>query len=200
MAPRPSLHSSRTTPRAATTSLTGEIDLRDEFDRLVLGKGEKIRHGHPMLLRKMRREPNGEPTYCTCSINDSNRQGDKDCVYCLGEGYLWDESWTIGYTLYTSSEGGKSDTIVRMPSGNIKGNYKLFFLRYDTGIQYGDKIVEVRLDEEGKIQLSSNTNSYIRKEIHKPQTISEMRSDNGRLEYYAIYCRAEDAIRNPTPT
>jgi hypothetical protein len=180
-------------------TFTGEIDLRVEFDKLVLGIGEKLRHGHPMILRRMRRQENGEPVFCTCSIKDPHRQGKRDCVYCQGEGFLWDEEWHIGYAMYTSSEGGKSDTYVRMPPGNIKGDYKLFFLRYDVGIKYGDKIVEVRLDEEGKVQLSSTKNSFIRKEIHKPQTIAEMRSDNGRLEYYAVYCRAEDAIRNTSP-
>lgn len=181
------------------SSVTGEIGLREEYDKLILGIGEKIRHGHPMILRKARRDDKGFPLLCTCSEEDPHRQGSRECVYCLGEGFLWDESWTIGYVMSVNSENGKTNTSVRMPSGNVKGNYKVFFLRYDAQINYGDKIIEVRLDEEGKVRLSSTKKSFIRKEIHKPQTISEMRSDNGRLEYYSIYCREEDSIRNTNP-
>ena len=52
----------------------------------------------------------------------------------------------------------------------------------------------MRLDEEGAL-----ITPYTREAIYKPQTIAKMRSDNGRIEYYAVYCREEDALRHDNP-
>ena len=146
----------------------------------------------------MRRDADGFPTKCTCAEASPNGQGNPDCQYCSGEGYLWDEEWALTFSMFVGPDGGKANRYVRMQPGNIKTDYLLFFLRYDTGLKYNDKIIEVVLDEEGEVVLNS-ADTFIRETIYKPETIVKYRSDNGRIEYLGVYCREEDAIRNDSP-
>ena len=201
MSVRPPLFQSATSLRPLLvdgSAISGEVDLRTEFDQLIYGPdGDGLRrHGHPVILRRVRRNADGYPTYCECAAEAPSRQGNTDCQYCAGEGFLWDEEWIMTYSMYVGPDGGQANRYVRMPSGSVKVDYRLFFFRYDSDVRYDDKIVEPRLDEEGNVTLSSTTNSYIRLNIYKPQTINAYRSDQGRIEYFGVYCREEDAIRN----
>jgi hypothetical protein len=185
---------------SASSYMNGEIDLREEFDKIMYGPdgdGEG-RHGHPCLIRRVRRDSSGYPVKCTCAVASPNGQGNPDCNYCLAEGYLWDEEWAITFSMYVGPDGGKANRYIRMQPGSIKTDYLLFFLRYDLDIKYNDKIIEIVLDEEGEVVLNAN-NTFIRETIYKPETIVKYRSDNGRIEYLAVYCREEDSIRNDNP-
>jgi intein/homing endonuclease len=113
---------------------------------------------------------------------------------CLGEAYLWDEDWVWTYSTYGGGDGGLINKIVNMPPGTIRVDFKVFYLRYDADLQYGDKIVEVRLDESGAITLP-----FTRESIYSPQTIARMRSDNSRTEFIVGYCRENDALRLDYP-
>jgi hypothetical protein len=147
----------------------------------------------------MRRDSENRGVPCECVKETTGMQGNPTCPYCLGEGILWDEVWTIGRAQYLGPEGGRANKWIRMPPGQIRAEYKVFFLRYDANVRDGDKIIEVLLDEEGKVILNSTTNAFIRENIYKPQTIDRLRSDNGRIEYLAVYCAEYDAIRNDNP-
>jgi hypothetical protein len=92
--------------------------------------------------------------------------------------------------MYTGADEGLSSRIRQIWPGQIRVDYKVFFLRYDTEIEYGDKIVEIKLDLEGNPILP-----YKREAIYSIQTLIKYRSDRGRVEYIGVYCREEDAIR-----
>ena len=202
MSIRPPMFSGRDSglrPNLITVSsnAAGEIDLRDEFDKIVFGpaKDGVGGHGHLCVVRRQRLDALGHPVLCQCSTSQASKQGNPTCQYCNGEGFLWDEEWKMTYRMFIGADGGKASRFVRMPSGQIHADTVVFFFRYDTNLKYGDKIVEVALDEEGDVIKNSN-NTYIRRAIYKPQTVVPYRADNGRIEYYALYCREEDAIRN----
>lgn len=184
--------------RAGTTwnshaTQTGEVDLRTEFDKILFGSNESPRHGHLVLIRRLRRDDQNIPVACPCTNGGVYKDADPTCVYCDGEGALWNEEWFWCYSMYS---GGPMNSAIRhLPFGSIKVDYKTFFFRFDTPILHGDKIVEVRLDTEGNPLVP-----YIRRAIHSPSTIQEYRSDNGRIEYIAVHCREEDAIRPEDPT
>ena len=72
----------------------------------------------------------------------------------------------------------------------MRTDYKVFYIRYDEKISYYDKIIELSLDFEGNVVIP-----YKREFIYRPETIQNYRSDNGRLEYIAVYCREEPSIR-----
>ena len=192
----PSLFSS-TTGFLTGSSINGERDLREEFDKLIYGpnKDGKGSHGHPCVLRRARRKPDGYPLPCECVQGSPNGQGNPHCQYCFGEGNLWDEEWAMTYTMFLGPDGGQANKIIKMNPGNIRTDYKIFFFRYDTGILYGDKIVEILLDEEGQ----PTAEPPIRYAIYRPETIRNYRSDNGRIEYIAVYCREFDSIRSDNP-
>lgn len=174
-------------------SITGsrEIDLRYEFDQIIFGGPTSIPHGHKLLLRKMRRDSDGSLLYCSC-VDSITKEPDTElqCPFCLGEGKYFDEDWLIGFSSYVGADGGLSNRQISLFPGPIKVDYKVFYLRYDTDITYDDKIVELQLDTEGTPIVP-----YKREVIYKPQTIVKYRSDRGRIEYIAVYCREEDALR-----
>lgn len=173
-------------------SITGEIDLRAEFDNILYGFNGGPRHGHLILLRRLRRDANNIPIACSCTAGGVYKDPDPTCVYCDGEGYYWDEEWHWCYSMYS---GGPVHTATKiLPFGAIKTDYRTFYLRFDNPILYGDKIVEVKLDTEGNPLVP-----YIRRAIHNPSTIQEYRSDNGRIEYLAIHCREDNAVRPENP-
>jgi hypothetical protein len=107
---------------------------------------------------------------------------------------LWDEFWYIGRAEFVGSDGGLGNRFRLLPPGELRGDSKVFFLRYDTPIAQGDKIVEMKLDDEGNPVVP-----YVRQVIYKPQTINRLRSDNGRVEFIAVYCLENDAIRLDIP-
>ena len=127
-------------------------------------------------------------------VVESTVEPDPSCQYCLGEGYLWDESWLECYSMHINADSGLARKYLHMAPGLERTDYVVFFFRYDTTIKYEDKIVEIKLDNEGEIVLP-----YIREAIYKPNTIKKMRSDYGRVEYLAVYCQEQDAWKTDNP-
>jgi hypothetical protein len=200
MAPkRPNLFSTSFQDRdlfpGASSSASGvaELDLRAELDELFYGYESGIRHGHLIVIRHLRRDAVGEAIPCSCR-DPFTREGDPDCSYCDGERYLWDEIWYWTYSMYSGADTGLASRLKYMPPASLRIDHRIFFFRYDTPIKYGDKIVEMKLDIGGAAVVP-----YMRESIYRPQTIQKYRSDNGRLEYFAIYCREESAIRSENP-
>ncbi len=178
--------------RSATSSSSSsgaEIDLRAEFDEIVFGGPTSIPHGKKVLLRKARLNSSSIPVACVCK-DSLTSEADLECPYCLGEGYYWDEELATCYSVYVGADGGLAARIKQLFPGQLRVDSKVFYFRYDTEISYRDKIVELELDTEGGIVVP-----YARETIYKPQTINKYRSDYGRIEYIAVYCRENDAIR-----
>lgn len=172
-----------------TSNSGSEIDLRAEFDEIVYGGPTSLPHGKKVLLRKARLDSDFKPISCVCKDSQTS-EADTECPYCLGEGFYWDEKEAICYSVYIGADGGLSARIRGLFPGQIRVDSKVFYFRYDTEISYRDKIVELELDTEGNIVVP-----YHREAIYKPQTINKYRADFGRIEYIAVYCRENDAIR-----
>lgn len=190
MITRPSLWPSTT--GSTTGSINGEVNLRHEFDVLVFGpnKDGVNGHGQCFLIRRARRDDKGQPIDCACIQPLQGHHASPNCSYCHGEGFLWDEEWVVGYVNSLSSSSGLANNFLRYNPGILNRDLKIFYLRYDTDLKHGDKIVEVKLDSEGRVSTP-----YVRESIYKPQTIYDARSDNGRIEFFEVYCREEDAVR-----
>ena len=167
-----------------------EIDLREQFDEIVLGKGGRIPHKYKVLLRRAR-IVNGQTVTCGCvdRITDEPDQ-ENECRFCLGEGLIWDEVFINCYSSLVGADGGKANRNKRIIPGELRSDYKVFYLRYDENISYNDKIIELSLDLEGKVIIP-----YKREKIFRPETIQKYRADNGRVEYIAVYAKEEPSIR-----
>lgn len=172
------------------TSAT-EINLRDELHNMFHGNGYEIKKSHRGLLRRMRRDSNNLLISCSCksSLTDEADR-DVDCPFCLGEGYYWDEEWInlrwvdIGGTLTKM-------TYKTMPfsPGALDVDTKVFFLEYFVNPSYYDRIIELKSDAEGDL-----IQPFTRYRIFKPQSVIPYRSDNGRIEFTAVFCSQKDAI------
>lgn len=169
-----------------------EIDLRENFDNLVFGKDGGTPHNHLVLLRKRKLDSNNNFIKCTC-VNSLSKEANSEsnCQFCLGEGYIWKETFYRCYSVLMGADGGKANRTKRIKGGSIRTDFKIFYFKFDTKISYKDKIIELRLDNEGNVSVP-----YQRDAIYKPETIQEYRSDNGRLEYIAVYAREESSIRD----
>lgn len=169
----------------------GEVDLREEFDAILFGTDGGTPHNYLVLLRKMRRDSNGDLIKCSCVDELTNEPStETECSYCLGEGYIWDEHFLRTFSEMVPSTTGLSRSVKTLPFGLVNEQYKVFYLRYSTDIDYKDKIIEMNLDKEGQL-----FRPYKRKRIYRPETIDFKRGDNGRIEYIAVYCSENDAIR-----
>lgn len=165
-----------------------EIDLRESFDDLLF---KNTPHNYLVLLRKRKKDTSGNDIKCNC-VNALTKEAnaEKNCEFCLGEGFLWVETFHRCYSSMVGADGGKANRNRRVMPGEIRTDYKIFYFKFDTKISYKDKIVELRLDYEGKPSIP-----YQRIRIFRPETIQEYRADFGRLEYLAVYAREEPSIR-----
>jgi hypothetical protein len=161
------------------------MDLRVAYDEFVHGINGHQPHGIPYILRRIRRDSEQRPIRCSCSTTAQVLEPNPRCPFCLGEGFLWDESWTIGFSRQRGQDGP-----TWTPGGSIKADYRVFYLRYDTAIRQGDKVVVPALDIEGRVLQPLR-----REVIYMPENVLEMRADGGRLEFYTVPCRESDAVR-----
>ena len=174
---------------ATRVGSSGEINLRKEFDSFLMGGNGETPHRTKALLRVFRLDSDNKKVACSC-LSEISKEPSYTCNFCLGEGYFWDEEWIWCYSRFLGADAGQGNRKRNLPPGLLRVDYKIFYLKYDAGIKYTDKIVELKLDTEGNPVVP-----YIRKAIYNPQTIVENRSDNGKLEFYTVYCREQDAIR-----
>lgn len=178
-------------PNRRKTKANCEIDLREEFDRLVFGKDECLTHNHLILIRRPKKDEYGNSIKCICVSNLTGEADlENECRFCLGEGYVWEEKFSRCYSTLVGADGGKGNRNKDYSPGIIRTDYKIFYLRYDEKISYKDKIIELDLDLEGKLKVP-----FKRENMYRPETIQKYRSDNGRVEYIAVYCKEFNSIR-----
>jgi hypothetical protein len=157
-----------------TSSSGKELNLRTEFYRTLFGAVDEEAKGREGLLRKMRRDSDGNPIRCVCRdiVTD---EPDKDyyCRYCLGMGYYWDEIKIIYF---------RNDNSFRKREGkNEEFEGDDFFLQYDVEVTPADYIVTVILDTEGNPSSPITRNKFF-----KILSADSFRSDNGRIEFWRV--------------
>jgi hypothetical protein len=186
------------TPKGRT-----EIDLRQEFNNMMDGVPPEIAKARKFVLRKMRRQesepqqnkifagrkqnidyyvPNqGYLIVCDC-VDKITQEPDLDswCPSCSGEGYLWDEVIIDGYKALLRG----TETLIGPGLSNIP--LTVFYLRSHILITKADKLVELWLDEEGKIMRPRR-----RKAIYRISEATDLRADFGRIEYWRVDCSQE---------
>lgn len=157
-----------------TTASRKELDLRQEINRLLYGASDEIAKGRQGLLRKMRKDSNGNLLRCPCR-NRNTDEPDRDyyCRYCLGMGYFWDEVKIVYY---------RNDGSFRKREGKTKEfEGDIFYLEYDTVISSNDYIVTVNLDKDGDPSIPVTRDTYF-----KILSADPFRADNGRIEFWAV--------------
>lgn len=149
-----------------------EIDLRVELQRTFFGASDEVRKAKKGILRKMRRDSDGEHVRCPCRDKCTD-EPDKDfyCRYCLGMGFLWDEREIVYY---------KNEDSFNKQEGF------LFYLQYDEELSTEDYIIEINLDKEGEPVMPVERQTFF--DIVRAQAY---RSDRGRIEFWQVRAKEE---------
>lgn len=166
-----------------------EVDLRQEMENTLDGTFPEIAKKQKMVLRKMRRDSNGNLIKCAC-VDEVTREPDKDsfCVLCYGSGYYWDETYLYAYRS-SSVESTATQALAEKLRETGLHNIPLvvFYTQYTEEITEDDKIIELVLDKSGE-----PTKPLKRRRIFRINRAVDYRLENGRLEYYAIYAHEEE--------
>jgi hypothetical protein len=168
-----------------------EIDLRLELTRMFHGGPFEIPKARPMILRRMRRDDNNELILAP-SVDDLTNEPDLDTYdpYSQGERYLWDEELVAGRRVVgKSTTAGLANKTRFMEAGELNTWTVVFFLEEHHNPTHYDRIVELALDNEG-----DPVKPYARRRIYRPQSVVDFRSDNGRVEFWGLFCSEKDAI------
>jgi hypothetical protein len=169
-------------------SFRTEVNLRQEMENFLDGAFPEISKKQKALLRKMRRDDNGDLIPCAC-VDATTGEPDKDtwCSYCASEGFYWDEQWLDVYKIVIRSDVGNAGREVLLAPTTQNIPVVLFFARYSAEITTNDMIVELKLNTNGTVYKP-----YTRSAIYRIGTLYDMRSDNGRLEFWKIATYAEN--------
>jgi hypothetical protein len=165
-----------------------ELDMRQEMNSFLDGSLLEIPKAQQAVLRKMRKDSGGDLIPCAC-VDSVTQEPDVDtfCPYCFGEAFYWDESFIEIYRMVLRSDVGNAlkETQLRPTVMNIP--IVVFYARSSIDVTEKDKIVELVLDKEG-----FPVKPYRRKNLYSLDTVFDIRSDNGRLEYWKLTGYKED--------
>ena len=156
-----------------------EIDLRQELKEIFFGSEVEIEKGRKGLLRKMRRDSDGNLINCVCR-DKITKDPDRDyhCRFCKGWGYYWDE-YEVTYF--------RNDASYSKASGQNNEYAKdYFYLQHTVDITSDDYLIILNNDTEGDIVVPTERFKYF-----KIFSADAFRSDYGRIEYWRIRAHEE---------
>lgn len=166
----------------------GTISLRDEMISLLTGTDGEIPKGQTFILRRMRRDDDGNLTECAC-VDTFTQEASLDfrCSYCYGHKYLFDEELVTGYKTNVSSvSSSRAFDLAKTEFGALELPAMVFFFDYSVEPTLNDKIVLIELDLEGDPIIP-----YNRTFLYEINLLRDLRSDRGRVEFWACYCANE---------
>ncbi len=168
-----------------------ELDLRQELFNTFFGTTSEVAKSSKGLLRRIRYDNKNNPVLCPC-VDRVTREQDKDyfCPVCLGERYLFDESFLDFYKVQHADD----NALKSKPVGMINVDVAVFYLRYGSAITDYDKIIEINLGIDGNIQYPIK-----RVNIWRINELVPLRLDHGRLEFYKVFVNHEDVRYLNTP-
>lgn len=173
------------------TSGTVEADLRKELSGMFHGGVQEVAKSHKAILRRMRRNTDGSLILAP-SVDQLTNEPDLDVYdpFALGERYLWDEELINTRRVIGSSINiGLYNKVKFLQAGQVDPWTVIFFVEHSVNPTFYDRIVDLALDNEGNM-----IKPYRRKRIYRPQSVIDYRSDNGRIEFWGIFCSEKDSV------
>lgn len=166
---------------ARYTVADGDIDLRQELDALLDGRGHKI------IFRKVTDKvcPNYDPSQM--------EEHDSNCPYCMGTKHMYqDYIIPARYRMAVDVEAQareRRQEIGYTGQGKYVYYFEAMFRNPHTGIQgllqptRADYILEADLKDDGEFVRTIRT-----KRMLNIQFVQELRDAGGRIEFYAVHC------------
>jgi hypothetical protein len=183
----PSRVSVTTSSLAPIETSLESIDLRSEFDWLIYGDNGETPIGQSFILRRMRRDSNGDLVPCYC-LDELTQEPDRDypCQYCAGRGWLWDEELITGYKVIAASPGGSNAEVnmQKTPAGKMYVPAARIYFSYDSDLTIDDRVVELELDPSGNA-----VTPYSRVVIYELTLVRAMRGDDAAIAFWVANCQ-----------
>jgi len=166
-------------PAIWNTAGTHGVDLRKEFNDLVLGHGTYTGIGVFMLHRLMDRAG----TRCLCW--NQNRGSSTNCKYCKGESFQWTEQWVRGYFTQTFGRALTAATVANelLLPGIFDKDKAMMYLPHTATPETGDSMFRIRMDSEGKPYYPIE-----RTEKWRCVNVEDRRQENGELAFWLVLC------------
>jgi len=161
-----------------------EVNLRNELVKTFDGRFPEIAKRQMGCLRKARKDASGNLIRCAC-VDPSTFEADRDtfCPLCQGEGYIFDEVFMEIYKKPLGVGTGEALEDKLFGAGLANVHLVVFYTRFSDNITEDDRVVELVLDQAGNIAQPP-----LRKTIYRIGHAIDYRLDNGKLEYWAIFC------------
>lgn len=133
-----------------------ELDIRTEMDEFFSGEDFSEKKGVIFIHRKIRRDlVTNQRELCSCNKSYTG-SGEKNCPYCKGVGFLWDEKIIESY-LYNKRyiSFTNSHTYTRALGRDFNEQY-IFLTKYKYKIEEGDSLLELKKTDNGRIAIPLN--------------------------------------------
>lgn len=152
------------------------IDLQDEMVSFLYGSEKEPPKGRQVLIRRMRRDSQGQTIQCSC-VDNKTKEADLDtmCPYCLGSKYYWDEESQVAYW-----HNSPVDEELKVPFIDT-GDRFYFYFKYEVYPTKQDEVIILGLTSSGNL-----IKPLTRKNLYNIIAIREFREDNRKLAFWRV--------------
>lgn len=137
-----------------------ELKIDKEFEDLIFNGADCTPLFHPVIVRILRTKEGGLRVNCPSCNRSVNGviQGERDCSYCHGIGYLWDEK-IIDAWVFRSTFLSSKNSSLGIPLDVGDNDFKLAYIatRKNLFLDTGDYAIVPNLLPNGRIQIPITT-------------------------------------------
>ena len=139
---------------------TPELSIAEEVYDLLFTDTDCSPINSPYVWRKFRRTPDNRKVRCTsCNREDSPYvEGQQECPYCKGLGYIFDELLFSGYLYKQGVTRDFGNLWMKTMAGTTDVSRYLLFTDNKVAIGLEDRILIPDLNIDGKIAIPLNIN------------------------------------------
>jgi hypothetical protein len=165
------------------TSNNIAINLREEFNQVVLGCRGDPGIGQFMVLRSLSRSG------IRCPCWDETRGSSSNCKYCKGESLSWTEKWVRGHftQTYGRSLVAASQTLDLKVEGIFNLDKALIYLPFDAEPAIGDSLFRIKITVDGKPYYPIE-----RIEKWRAVHVEDRRQEGGIVAFWLVLCERVD--------
>lgn len=156
-----------------------ELNLAEEvYDLLFTDKDCSPIHS-PFIWKKFRRTNYNKKLRCSsCNREDSPYvEGQQECPYCEGLGYIFDETLISGYLYKQGVTRDFGNLWMKTPAGTTDVSRYLLFTDKSVSIGLEDRIIIPDIDEYGRIVIPLNINETCKCTYSRSFKASQNRAD-----------------------
>lgn len=137
-----------------------ELNLVDEVFDLLFTDTDCSPISSPYIWRRFQRTPEGRKVNCeACNpLNSSYTEGQKECPYCKGYGYVFNDQIISGYLYKQRATRDFSNLGMKVPAGTTDVSSYTLFTDSKVNLVLEDRILIPTLDDAGKIAIPFHIN------------------------------------------